>query len=288
MSRGTTTTRSPESWRSWPAKEKEKLLKRLRELAAARQAAAPSPALLELKADPSRILSRAGMTPDPWQAELLRRPCSPTLLLAARQGGKSLAAAALALREALFRPASLVLILSPTLRQSGEIFREKVLLLYDGLGATVAEVRRTALELRLANGSRVVSLPENEAGVRGYSGVRLLVIDEAARVDDALYLAVRPMLAVSHGSLIALSTPFGQRGWFYEAWDREPGWRKVAVPVSECQRITPDFLAEEEAKMGPRWFRQEYHLSFEAAVGSAFSPEAVDRALAAGPEPLFG
>jgi hypothetical protein len=29
------------------------------------------------------------------------------------------------------------------------------------------------------------------------------------------------MLAVSHGRLIALSTPFGQRGWFWQAWEAE-------------------------------------------------------------------
>ena len=37
------------------------------------------------------------------------------------------------------------------------------------------------------------------------------VIDEAARVEDALYYSVRPMLAISHGRLVALSTPFGRR-----------------------------------------------------------------------------
>jgi hypothetical protein len=44
----------------------------------------------------------------------------------------------------------------------------------------------------------------------------LVIVDEAARVPDDLYRAVRPMLAVSQGRLIALSTPFGQRGWFYD------------------------------------------------------------------------
>jgi hypothetical protein len=65
------------------------------------------------------------------------------------------------------------------------------------------------LTLELVNGSRIVSLPENESGIRGFSGVNLLVIDEAARVDDSLYRSVRPMLAVSGGRLVALSTPFG-------------------------------------------------------------------------------
>ena len=75
---------------------------------------------------------------------------------------------------------------------------------------------RTNRRLEFANGSRVLSLPGTERTVRGFSEVSLLVIDEAARVDDGLYYAVRPMLAVSGGRLVALSTPYGKRGWFHD------------------------------------------------------------------------
>src|SRR5262245_37504677 len=110
----------------------------------------------------------ARMAPDWWQEAVLRDTgATRTLLLCSRQAGKSLTAAALALREALLHPASLVLLLSPTLRQSGELFRDKVLRLYDALGRPVPSVRQTATELVLGNGSRVLSLPENEGGIRG-------------------------------------------------------------------------------------------------------------------------
>ena len=62
------------------------------------------------------------------------------------------------------------------------------------------------------------SKPGTEGTVRGFSRVALLVIDEAARVSDPLYYAVRPMLAVSGGKLVALSTPFGQKGHFWQEW----------------------------------------------------------------------
>ena len=65
-------------------------------------------------------------------------------------------------------------------------------------------------------GSRIISLPGDEKNIRGYSGVTLLVIYEAARVSDVLYRSVRPMLAVSKGRLVCLSTPFGKRGWFLD------------------------------------------------------------------------
>ena len=66
--------------------------------------------------------------------------------------------------------------------------------------------------LLLPNGSRIVGLPGMEATVRGFSAVSLMLIDEASRVDDAMYKALRPMLAVGQGDLWLMSTPCGKRG----------------------------------------------------------------------------
>jgi hypothetical protein len=68
------------------------------------------------------------------------------------------------------------------------------------------------------------ALPGTEKTIRGFSGAALLIVDEAARVDDALYYAVKPMLAVSGGSLLMLSTPYGRRGEFLR--DHSPSRRK--------------------------------------------------------------
>jgi hypothetical protein len=230
------------------------------------------------------------MAPDDWQAALLRSRAARVLLLCCRQAGKSLTAAALALKTALLEPGSLVLLLSPTLRQSGELFR-KAADLYRTLGRPVplAGPRENQLKLELANGSRLVSLPGEEGTVRGYSGAALLVIDEAARVSDDLYRAVRPMLAVSRGRLVALSTPFGRRGWFWESYTGAGRWERVEITAGQCPRITADFLAEEEAAIGARWFRQEYLCSFEDVVGAVFSADDIAAAFAggAGVKPLF-
>lgn len=240
-----------------------------------------------LKRNPALIMTWAGLYPDPWQAKLLRQPVDQLLLLCSRQAGKSTTAAALALRQALFCPESLILVLSPTLRQSGEFFRRKVLTNWRGLGCPFKARSPTQLELELSNGSRIVSLPESEEGIRGFSSVSMLIIDEASRVDDALYNAVTPMLAVTNGKLLALSTPFGQRGWFFDEWDKGIGWEKVKVTASECPRITPAFLAKERAKKGDRWFAQEYFCSFESAVDQVFSPEVIRRAVRPDIAPLW-
>jgi hypothetical protein len=232
-------------------------------------------------------MSDAGLPPDPWQLDVLTSTAARVLLLCCRQSGKSTVAAALAVLTALVEAPALVLLLSPSLRQSGELFRQRVLPYFRAISRGVKVVRQTALEIELANGSRVVSLPENEEGIRGFSSVSLLVIDEAARVADSLYCAVRPMLATSNGRLIGLSTPFGRRGWFHDEWFSPRTWERVRITAEQCPRISLDFLAEERESLGPRWFAQEYHCSFEDAIDSVFRAEDIEAALSADVEPLF-
>ena len=261
-------------------------LKRL-EKGGQRRDGKPAPGLERLRLDPLRALTAAGIAPDPWQAALLEKEASRVLLLCSRQAGKSTVAAALAVQTALLKPGSPILLLSPTLRQSGELFR-KVLELYQALGKPVRIRAQSALRMELVNGSRVVSLPGTEGTIRGFSGVSLLVIDEAARVADALYYSVRPMLAVSRGRMVALSTPFGQRGWFYDAWEKDPDWTKVRVTAPECPRISAEFLAAERKALGERWFRQEFLTSFEDTVDAVFSAADIRAALSDDVQPLFG
>ena len=139
-------------------------------------------------------------------------------------------------------------------------------------------VCQSALRLELGNGARI-SLPGDEGTVRGFSGVSLLVIDEAGGVADAFYRAVRPMLAVSRGRLLALSTPFGKRGWFHEEWYGSESWECVKITAPDCPRITPAFLAEERRVLGERWYRQEYLCSFEDSVDSVFAYDDIQAAL---------
>jgi hypothetical protein len=220
----------------------------------------------------------AGLAPDPWQDKLLRSDASRMLLLCSRQAGKSTTAAALALRVALLQPPALILLLSPSLRQSSELFR-KVQGLSTAIGSPVGISAQSALRLELANGSRVVSLPGDEKNIRGFSGVSMLIIDEAARVQDILYCSVRPMLAVSQGKLVALSTPFGKRGWFHDEWHGEGAWERIRVTADECPRIPASFLAEERQALGERWYRQEYLCSFEDAIDAVFSYADIQAAL---------
>lgn len=226
--------------------------------------------------DPLRFAHALGFEPDAWQGQVLRSQSRRLLLNCARQTGKSTTTALLALHRAVYYAGSLILLVSPSLRQSSELFR-KVTDHLARLDATPRLTEDNRLSLTLANGSRVVSLPSSEATVRGFSGAALIIEDEAARVPDDLYRAVRPMLAVSGGRLVLMSTPYGTRGHFYEAWaNGGDSWQRVTVTAAECARIPAGFLDEERRSMGEWWFRQEYECVFLDAQTAAFRREDVD------------
>src|SRR6266487_4221802 len=231
---------------------------------------------LAMALSPVRMATAAGITLDPWQADMVRSTSMRLLLNCSRQSGKSLDAAVLADHTALYEPHSLILLLSPSLRQSQELFRQ-CLEIYRALDRPVPAEAESALRLELENHSRIVSLPGKETTIRGLSGVRLLIIDEASRVPDELYMAVRPMLAVSGGRLVLLSTPFGTRGFFYEAWRKRDQWDYYQIEASQCPRISPAFLEEEKAVMGEYYYSQEYECVFRDAKEASFRREDIDR-----------
>jgi hypothetical protein len=237
--------------------------------------------------DPAHLFRAAGLTPDAWQRELLLERWDRALLNVTRQGGKSLTVAALALHTALYRPESLVLVLAPARRQSKETL-QKAWTLYRAGGRPVPVENRSELRARFDNGSRIIALPGEEKTIRGFSDVDLIVADEAARVPGELYRTVRPMLAVSGGRLVALSTPWGRRGWFFEAWtDPEQEWKRVKITANECPRITEAFLRQERRELPESWFRSEYLCEFTDTVDSAFAMEDVDQMESSVPA-LFG
>jgi len=230
---------------------------------------------------------RLGIIPDAWQAQALRSPRKRLLLNCSRQAGKSTFAALLALHRAIYHPKSLVLLISPSQRQSSELFRKigTFMALLNPRPA-LSEDQKTGCQFH--NGSRIVSLPASEATVRGFSSPDLIIEDEASRVDDDFYRSVRPMLAVSNGRMILMSTPFGKRGHFFEEWHSDSdGWERIRIPATECPRISPKFIEEEKRSLGHWWFRQEYMCEFGEAEDQVFGYDEVMAAITDAVQPLF-
>lgn len=235
---------------------------------------------LRASIDPALIMDAAGCPADPWQRELLYSEARQILINCSRQVGKSTTVSAKAVHQACLKPGSLILLLAPSLRQSTELFL-KVRSFIKGLGFLKIS-RDSVLTVKFANGSRIVALPGSEGTVRGFSSVDLLIVDEAAFVGDSLYRSVRPMLAVSQGQMICLTTPCGKRGFFYEEWIRATSRaKKFSIPWAECPRIPVDFVEDERRALGP-FFEQEYECKFLDLINSVFPAHLIDRAFETG------
>jgi hypothetical protein len=191
----------------------------------------------------------------------------------------------------------MILLVSPSQRQSLELFA-KVKKFVRTRGTKL--IKDGAFERQLANGSRIAAVPGTEETIRSFSAVDLLIEDEASRVPDELYKSVRPMLAVSGGRLFLLTTPFGQRGHFYDEWSGEADWDRFEVKAEDCPRISSEFLAEERVALGEAWYEQEYCTRFLATDDALFNDDEIAQAFLARPmihaldaarapvRPLFG
>ena len=223
--------------------------------------------------------------PDDWQADFLREDDN-CLLNCSRQAGKSTTTAIKGLHKANYKPGSLVLLVSRAFRQSRELFI-KVTDFRDRLKPEPVLIEDNKLSVTFSTGSRVVCLTGSADTIRGYSGPDLIVEDEALRVEDAVYTAIRPMLAVSGGQLVLMSTPHGRRGHFYEA-HKAGEFRTFTVTAEQCPRITKVFLESERRALGDSFYRQEYFCEFLDTIDQVFRSEHIERAVSDEIAPLFG
>jgi hypothetical protein len=229
--------------------------------------------------NPVKFAQSLGIDPDPWQRDLLLSNEKRIILNCSRQSGKSTICAILALHHALYNPGALVLIVSRSYRQSTELFK-KVADFYQKRGRPIPSDAENKHTLELSNKSRIVSLPSKEQTIRGYSAPSLVIIDEAAQCADELYDALTPMLAVSKGRLILLSTPFGRSGFFFNVWSTGGrDWEQYKITAIQCPRISHDWLEEQKRNTSAWSFNQEYLCSFEANESSFFDSDEVKRAL---------
>lgn len=222
--------------------------------------------------DPAALFEHAfGMAPLAWQADYLRED-RPTAVLKGRQIGASMAAAALAIHSARYWPATNAVIVSPSLKQSTEI-TTKARLGLRNLGVLLDQ--DSASMLRLANGSRILSLPGTARSVRGWTA-RLLIIDEAAYVSRETFTAARALVATG-GRLVVQSTPADESGDFYELVQANyPDWARFTVRSDEVPTISAEFLAGERKAMSPDEFSTEYECVFGKAGASLFTIDRIN------------
>jgi hypothetical protein len=230
--------------------------------------------------DPVAFASEVlGFAADRAQAAVLDLGIRRGILNCRRQWGKSTVTAIKAVHRVWFERGCLVVVVSPSGRQSGEFVRKCAGFLRR-LGVRPRGDGVNEMSLVLPSGSRIVGLPANETTIRGYTDPAIVMIDEAARVPDEMYRAVRPMLISGRGDLWLMSTPRGKRGFFFETWAHGgPEWTRIAVPATECPRVSRAVLEEERLAQGEMWFRQEYLCEFVQADDAVFREDDIDACL---------
>ncbi len=229
---------------------------------------------------PTALFSWLGVLLFPYQEEGLSliQGRDRTALVWGRQTGKDTLTGLYGLYTALVTPGSIVICVSPSQRQS-DLWMEKL----KGYALSRPEIRDAVTdlsqsELALSNGSRVYSLPSGVGGgvtIRGFSRVSLLVFNEAAWVAEEVYQAAGPFLAASEGGKVVLiSTPFGQSGYLWRAWN-SPLFAKLNIPSSASPLISDAFLATERETMDALSYASEYDARFLSSQNAYFPTELV-------------
>lgn len=206
-----------------------------------------------------------------WQKDFLNSQAKRVIITAFRGAGKSILCAALSVHRMIFFPNSLVLLVSRSQTQSSEIARrvDHFLKLID---PNMPRLEDNKLSITLSNGSRLVSLPNHQATIRGFHGADLIIVDEAAQINDETYTAVHPALNINTGKLILASTPVGQTGFFFETWDKRDEWEWdwYEVPVEGCTWMNPEFLEHQKHKWAPQCLQENMNVSLVAGKGRCF------------------
>jgi hypothetical protein len=219
-----------------------------------------------------------GIKPRLFQRDLLNTTARRICLCCHRQSGKTMGAAMLAAHHLIFYTGHVV-VASPTYRQSDRMARSIKKFYYKCTHKPVLTTdNRFFLETEIGSSLSIISLDQPE-NIRGLSGVRLAIVDEASAVDVEAYSALVPsMAAVEDSQQIIISTPRGRIGLFWEIWNND-SYEKYFLPVSKNPEISQSWLEGERKTMGDLLFSQEYECSFTSAISSVFDLDLFYRAV---------
>jgi hypothetical protein len=224
---------------------------------------------------------RLCVRPDDWQCRLMRST-SDVVALCGRRVGKSQSAGWVAAHHVVKGEGRTALCISPTQRQSGELFRLAKAAIVKAL-PDISFPTDNRLSIELPNGSRLLSLPGDPGTVRSFTA-SLVTIDETQSLPDGgleLFAAVRPMLATTGGRMIVLGTPLDRSGLLFDMWEGgiAESWQKIHVPSTLCPRIPAEFLESERRLLGEAIFRREYLAEFSASETGMFDRDLLEAAV---------
>ena len=210
-------------------------------------------------------------TLDPWQEEVIESTGN-VCIVSGRQCGKSAVVSILAARTALKNKNEYILIGAKDLDQGEMIFRKIKDYVFENNSKEIVG-RPTLHFMELKNGSKIIvkAVGDTGDGMRGPTAT-MLILDEAAFIPERAWTSIEPVISITKGRIILLSTPQGKRGFFYKATKDEDFLVKI-VSARDCPRHTKKFLDKKQAQLSPVAFATEYLGEFIDDYNRKFSEE---------------
>jgi len=220
-----------------------------------------------------------GLRLDKWQEEIL--DCEKNVLLCTgRQVGKTTIFAIKAAKHMIAHPKTRIIVVSLTEDQAQLIIIMMLNYLEQNYKSWLKVPKKaksqtiTKNKILLNNGSQVLSRPVGNTGdaVRGFTG-DILIIDEASRMPESVFVAAKPTLLTTGGKIWMCSTPFGKQGYFWESFQNKyDRWEVFHISSEEVIHNRPisetwteknreegiRMLDEEKRDMGLLQYSQEY------------------------------
>jgi len=221
-----------------------------------------------------------------------------------RRGGKSHAAALLAVYEACFRDhrdklapgeVATVMVIASDRKQARAVMRYISGMVNENLMISRMVRRENSEMIEFSNRCAIEVHTASHRGVRGYT-LSAVILDEIAfwQVDGAnpdveVIAALRPALATLDGRLIGISSPYARRGVLWDTYRRHYGQDSDRVLVAQApsrtmnpllpQRVVDDAMKDDAARASA-----EYLAQFRSDIETFLSLELV--AMAQRQEPM--
>jgi len=222
----------------------------------------------------------------PHQVEVVRSTSRTRVLCWGRRAGKTAVFGTLALHRMFAVPGTRVMMVSAGRTSVVRSHREIAGMARASLGGSSIEDDQV-MTLTLSNGSILESVTQSVTAVRS-ADVDLLIVDEAAFVDEAVWDAAEPTIIARPGSQVLMaSTPWrGPGHFFHDLWragmDGRGGVQSWHLPSTASPLVDAAELALIRDRRAPDVYAREYEAQWTAASGSFFEVEEIDQAVVAG------
>ena len=123
-----------------------------------------------------------------------------------------------------------IMIIAGTREKTTKKVMDRLKLLFQNIPECLADSKST-MNIKMTNGTEFEGFPSNSDAIRGDTKIRAIVVDEAAHfnlTDDSVVMnAIEPIVLTNKSDLYLVSTPRGQRGFFYEIGISENDFKKL-------------------------------------------------------------